>query len=79
MLHHAKFSAGLVSLYLVVYCMMLQPEKTRDYAVIMFLFAPFLICRMVYTVIKHGKFNGKSLLNDEFGYQDKSKDELGMF
>jgi hypothetical protein len=79
MLRNANFSAGFVSLYLVAYCVMLQLEKTRDYAVIMFFLSPLIVCWMVYTVIKLGNYNGKSLANDEFGYQDKDKNGLGIF
>jgi hypothetical protein len=79
MLRNAYFSAGLASLYLVIYCVLLQLEKTRDYAVIMFLFAPFVICWMVYTVLKYDTYKGKGLTEEEFGYQDKNKSDLGMF
>jgi hypothetical protein len=34
---------------------------------------------MVYTVLKHGKYDGPELGDDEFGYCDKNKDELGVF
>ncbi|MEO6670807.1 MAG: hypothetical protein ABIN36_15110 [Ferruginibacter sp.] len=73
------FSVCLVSIYLLIYIELLQFDNTQKYGIIMFLFSPFLICWMVYTVLKHGKYKGRELNDDEFGYQDKSTDELGVF
>ena len=73
------FSVVLATFYLVIYCVMLQFEATIGYATLMLLFSPLLICWMVYVVLKHGKYNGPELGDDEFGYMDKQKDELGVF
>jgi len=68
-----------VTFYLVFYCILLQYKVTRDIALVMLGLAPFVLVWMVYTVLKHGKYNGPDLGNEEFGYQDKNKDELDLF
>jgi len=79
MLRNDKFVTGLVTVYMLVYIALLQEEGTRDYAFLMLLISPLLFACMVFTILKYGKFSGRELGNDEFGYQDKMKDELGMF
>ena len=78
MLHNATFSVWFATIYLFIYWQLLQFENTKDYGIIMFLFSPFVVCWMVYTVLKHGKYSGPELGDQEFGYQDKQKDELGV-
>jgi hypothetical protein len=68
-----------VSIYLVLYCALLQFESTRALALTMLLFAPVVLIVMVYIVLKYGKFTGPELGDNEFGYADKDKDELGVF
>ena len=47
---------------------------------IIFFLSPFLIIWMVYSVLRFGKKNGKSLEEDEeWGYADKEKKDLGVF
>jgi len=70
---------SLVTFYLIVYCVLLQFEQTRDYAVWMFLFSPFLLGGMIYVLLKYGRYNGSELGDNEFGYQDKRSEELGVF
>lgn len=79
MLRNDTFSVVFVTLYVFIYCVLLQFDSTLSFAIGMLLFSPFLIFWMVYTVLKYGKYNGKTLGNDEFGYHDKNKDELGVF
>lgn len=69
----------VVTIYLIVYCALLQFENTPKYSMLMFLFSPVMIIGMVYIVLKYGKYDGPGLGNDEFGYQDKNKDDLGTF
>ena len=68
-----------VTIYLIVYIILMHFETTVEYAIVMSLFSPLLICWMVYSVLRHGKYNGPELGDDEFGYQDKTKDDLGVF
>ena len=79
MLCNANFVVGLVTFYLFLFGALLQLQTTFPFAVSMLILSPFLICWMVYTILKYGKYGGPELGNDEFGYQDKKKDELGMF
>ena len=79
MLHRSIFSVYLVTFYLFVYSILLQLETTVSYAFIMLLFSPLLICWMVYSVLKHDKYNGPELGDDEFGYQDKPKTDQDGF
>lgn len=79
MLRNDTFSVVFVTLYVFTYCVLLQFESTLSFAIGMLLFSPFLVFWMVYTILKYGKYNGKGLGNDEFGYQDKNKDDLGVF
>ena len=79
MLRNDVFSAVAATCYLVLYCILLQFESTRYFGVLMFFVSPVIVCWMVYTVLKHGKYDGRELGEEEFGYHDKAKDELGVF
>jgi hypothetical protein len=67
------------TLYLICYCVLLHFESTKPIALVMLGLAPIILVWMVYTVLKHGKYSGPELGKDEFGYADKTKDELGIF
>lgn len=46
----------------------------------LYLTSPFLLGWMVYSVIRYGIFKGDELEKDEeYGYADKKKEELGIF
>ena len=79
MLHKNILSVWLTTIYLVVYCVFLQFQNTEIIGRMMFLFSPILVCWMIYTLLKQGKYNGPELGDEEFGYQDKAKNELGVF
>jgi hypothetical protein len=79
MLRNDFFSVCFVTVYLFIYIGPPQFEPAITYCIIMLLFSPILICWMVFTVLKYGKYEGPELGYEEFGYQDKSKDELGIF
>jgi hypothetical protein len=66
----------IVTIYLVAYFILLQIESAAVFAMLMLLFSPVLICWMVYVVLKHGKYSGPGLGDDEFGYQDKQKKDI---
>jgi hypothetical protein len=74
-----KVSIALVALYFVIYLALLQFEATQSYGLLMLSIAPLLLGWMVYTILKYGKYTGRELGNEEFGYQDKSKDQLDTF
>ncbi|MBS1916888.1 MAG: hypothetical protein JST87_11470 [Bacteroidetes bacterium] len=73
------FSAGLVSAYIVAYCILLQVEDALNYALMMLALSPLLLIGLVIVVLKDGKYSGKELGENEFGYQDKDTNSLGMF
>ena len=69
----------IATVYLLVYGVLLQFNNTREFGIWMFLFSPILMGWTAYTVLKYGKYNGPELGEEEFGYTDKAKDELGVF
>lgn len=73
------FSVIAVTAYLVVYCVLLRFDLTLDFAVWMFVFSPVALVWMVLRVLKHGAYTGPELGEEEFGYQDKKKDDLGVW
>jgi len=72
MLANSTFSVITVTVYLLLYCILLQIEYTQWLAVYMFLLSPVLVIWMVYTVLKYGVYKGRELAEDEeYGYQDR--------
>ena len=72
MLTNSNFSVAFVSVYLVVYCVLLHIESTQQIGVFMFALSPLPVIWMVYSVLRYGKYNGRELAEDEeFGYQDR--------
>lgn len=72
MLKNSSFSVIAVTTYLIIYCVLLQIEYTQWLAFRMFLFSPFLVIWMVYTVLKYGVYAGRELAEgEEYGYQDR--------
>lgn len=73
-------AAVIVTIYLVVYTVLFHTDAPLPILGSMFLLSPFLVLWMVYTILRHGKFEGKELAEgEEWGYCDKKKSELGMF
>lgn len=72
-------SVIVVTAYLVLYCILLQFEATLGFAVWMFALSPVALIWMVLRILKHGTYNGPALGEEEFGYQDKDKEELGVW
>ncbi len=79
MLKNATFAAVFVTTYLVAYTILAQFDRTFQLAFAMFLFGPLLILWMVYSVLKFGKYSGKDLNGNEYGYQDKENASPGAF
>ncbi|RPE12605.1 hypothetical protein EGT74_03375 [Chitinophaga lutea] len=72
MLKNASFSIISATVYLLAYCILLQVERLQGLAVGMFLLSPFVVCWMVYVVLKHGRYTGRELAEgEEFGYEDR--------
>lgn len=67
-----KFSTAFVTLYLIVYTILLRLEVSPGVSLFMFSISPFLVVWMAYTILKHAPYNGRELNeNEEYGYQDK--------
>lgn len=78
MQHKDIFAVGLATAYLFIYLGFIQ-FGSIDYAMAMLMFSPVIIIWMVLMVLKSDKYNGKALGEDEFGYQDRNKEDLGVF
>jgi hypothetical protein len=78
-MNRASFSVLFASFYLLLYFILCQVNRSAGIAILMFSLSPFVIIWMVYSVLKYGKYNGKPLDAEEFGYKDKNKEELGVF
>lgn len=77
MLRKPSFAVAVVSGILVIYCLLLNINSPVAYFI--FAISPFLLLWMTYTVIRSGIYNGKEFeADDEWGYQDRNKDELGV-
>lgn len=72
--------AGIVTAVIVAYCFLLLFRADFLFIEIVFFAFPPLMLWLVYTVLRHGKYDGKELQEDEeWGYEDKKKEDLGMF
>ncbi len=70
----------LVTLYLLVYVILHQSGAELRVLAWMFVFSPALVIWMVYTILKYGIYSGPELAEqEEYGYQDKQKEDLGTF
>lgn len=69
-----KFSTAFVTLYLIVYIIMLRLEVSLSISLFMFSISAFLVIWMAYTILKYAPYNGRELKeNEEWGYQDKAR------
>jgi hypothetical protein len=72
MLTNATFSVISTTVYLLIYCFLLQLERLQWIAVLMLIFSPVMVCWMVYVVLKYGRYPGRELSEgDEYGYEDR--------
>ena len=70
-------AAVIGTIYLVTYTILFQLEAPLPLLGTMFLLSPVLVIWMAYTILKHGKYSGKELMEDqEWGYVDKEKSEF---
>lgn len=73
------FAAWVATIYLFAYCLLLQFDATRNVGFLLLLGTPIVLVWMTYCILKYGSHCGPDLDDEEFGYQDKSKEELGVF
>lgn len=80
MLRNSTFAVVTVSLLLLFYVVLLRTGWLAPLAGLVYALSPLFMLWLVYTVIRYGKYSGKELQeNEEWGYQDRNKDELGIF
>jgi predicted membrane chloride channel (bestrophin family) len=80
MFRKPSFAVAVVSAILIIYCILINFEISLSIGYLIFGISPFLLIWLAYTIIRHGEYNGKELAEDEeWGYQDKNKEELGVF
>lgn len=71
MLKKPAVAAVIVTLYLVSYYILFHAGAHEDIILTMFIASPFLVIWMAITILKHGKYEGPELKEDEeWGYQD---------
>lgn len=74
------FPVLIVSGILFIYCLVIYLNILIPVAFLIFTVSPILLIWMVYMTIRYGSYHGKELdEGEEWGYQDKKKDELGIF
>jgi len=76
----AKPAVIIATLYLVVYVILFQTALSVTVLSYLFLISPFLMIWLVYTVLRDVSEEYPELGEDEeWGYRDKPKDQLGRF
>jgi hypothetical protein len=76
----ATYVVGLLTVYLIIYSTLFLTGVSAIILSCMFLISPLLLIAGVYLVLRDDKLPYPELEDDdEFGYLDKSKDELGTF
>jgi hypothetical protein len=70
------FAVITISVILIVYCVLLNTNAPLSLSYFIFSISPVLFLWLIYTVLRFGTYAGKDLDEEEWGYQDKNKDEL---
>ena len=74
------FAITAGSLYLLLYIIVAQLQLSQRLVLLMFALSPVLILWMIYVTIRHGKYSGEELKEgEEWGYEDKKKEDLRVF
>lgn len=77
MLRKSSVAVVIATLYLLAYYMIFYFGQSFQPVLWMFMGAPFVLGWLAYTIIRHGKYNGRELEeNEEWGYADKEKSTL---
>jgi len=75
-----SFVVAFVTGVLLLYCILIGFNLLLPIVNVVFASSPFLLLWMCYSIIRHGIYHGKELReNEEWGYQDKDKEELWIF
>ena len=74
MLRNSTFAVAFVTGWLVLYYILFQAGAPLIIIGGMFAASPVLVAWMVITLLKHGKYTGRELAeNEEWGYGDRKK------
>jgi hypothetical protein len=77
---NAKTAVSILTIYLITYVILFVTGFSVTIAMYMFLTSPVLLVWMVYSVLTDEQYKYPELGEDEeWGYRDKAKNELGMF
>ena len=77
MLRNPDFATAFVTVYLVIYTILFHTGASENVLTVLFAISPFLVIWMAITILKHGKYTGAPLADeDEWGYQDVNKQDL---
>lgn len=69
-----EIAISIVSALFLVYVSFISFQIFTSIAIMIFIISPGLMIFMVYSVLKHGKFEGKELdEGQEFGYLDRPR------
>ena len=73
-------SVFIVSAFLVGYVLVMSTNAVASIGRFLFILSPSLLIWMVISVLRSKNFTGKDFEEEEeWGYADKRKEELGMF
>jgi len=67
------------SIYLVIYGVCLSRDSLYGLACLLFSSYPILLMWIIYAILKPGDYQIRELQGEEFGYNDRQKDQLGIF
>lgn len=77
---NGKKAVAIATIYLLVYAGLAAAGYAYPVAAALYLASPVVIIGMVYFVLKDDRLKYPELAEgEEWGYRDKSKDELGLF
>lgn len=75
----AAAAVWLVTTFIVLYAIAPYIAFPDDLIIFMFVAAPFLIIWMAYRIMKFADAPDRALDEEEWGYADKEKKDLGIF
>ena len=76
----AKAVVSILTIYLITYVILFVTGFSVTIAMYMFLTSPILLVWMVYSILTDEQYEYPDLGdNEEWGYRDKAKSELGIF
>ena len=76
----SDFAIMIGTTFLVIYLALETFDAAFSWMMLLFSISPMIIIWMTFQILKHGVFDGEDLgENEEYGYGDRRKEDLGMF